>query len=83
MATVRIADEVHPKKEMRVTDSPNGEPTQAARRHDGIYNLRSRISSHDLSLSKTRSMQSQDDDPGLMREDDFKKRQVLWVPPLT
>ena len=75
MATIRIADEVHPKNDLHGKEGRTADSTSVYARDDGIYNMRSRRSSHDLSLYRTRSLQ-QDEDPGLRKEGDFKEKQV-------
>src|SRR5689334_8524942 len=75
MATIRIADEAHPKNELQGKEWRPADSTSIYAHDDGIYNLRSRRSSHDLSLYRTRSVQ-QDEDPGLHKEGDFKEKQV-------
>jgi hypothetical protein len=45
--------------------------------HDGIYNIRSRTSVPPFDRRQQVIFQSEDDDPGLHREGDYKKKQVL------
>ncbi|OAL32530.1 hypothetical protein AYO22_00552 [Fonsecaea multimorphosa] len=84
MATIRIADDVHPKNELQGKEGRTADATSIYTHDDGIYNLRSRRSSHDLSLYRSRSLQ-QDEDPGLRKPGDFKEKQVfsgkmlLWL----
>ncbi len=74
MATIRIANELHPKNELQ-GNGKTGDSTSVYAHDDGIYNLRSRRSSHDLGLYRNKSLQ-QDEDPGLRKEGDFKEKQV-------
>lgn len=76
MATIRIADGVHPKNELQAKDGRAADSTSVYTHDDGIYNMRSRRSSHDLSLYRTKSQQH-DEDPGLRKEGDFKEKQVI------
>ncbi|EXJ76710.1 potassium uptake protein [Cladophialophora psammophila CBS 110553] len=84
MATIRIADEIHPKNELQSKEGRPADSTSIYTHDDGIYNMRSRRSSHDLTLYRSRSLQ-QDEDPGLRKEGDFKEKQVfsgkmlLWL----
>ncbi|OCT44925.1 hypothetical protein CLCR_06494 [Cladophialophora carrionii] len=75
MATIRIADEVHPKNELQAKDGRTADSASIYAHDDGIYNMRSRRSSHDLGLYRTKSLQL-DEDPGLRKEGDFKEKQV-------
>ncbi|KAH7030466.1 potassium transporter-domain-containing protein [Macrophomina phaseolina] len=96
MATIRIADVVHPKEGLRPTKShdpsvggddiaPNTRPfarSSPAELHDDIYNIRSRSRAPSDRRSR---IDPEDDDPGLRRPGDFKKKQVfrgktlLWL----
>ncbi|KIW64269.1 potassium uptake protein [Phialophora macrospora] len=84
MATIRIADEIHPKNELQGKEGRTADSSSIQAHDDGIYNMRSRRSSHDLSLYRTKSLQN-DEDPGLRKEGDFKEKQVfsgkmlLWL----
>ncbi|KAH0844381.1 hypothetical protein FOPE_10056 [Fonsecaea pedrosoi] len=78
MATIRIADEVHPKNELQGKEGRLADSTSIYTHDDGIYNMRSRRSSHDLSLYRSRSLQ-RDEDPGLQKESDFKEKQVPFL----
>ena len=75
MTTIRIANEVHPKNDHSGNHEKTADSTSIYAHDDGIYNMRSRRSSHDLSLYRTKSLQ-QDEDPGLRQEGDFKEKQV-------
>jgi KUP system potassium uptake protein len=44
--------------------------------HDGIYNIRSRTSVPPFDRRRQVTFQSEDDDPGLRREGDYKQKQV-------
>jgi hypothetical protein len=71
MATIRIADDAHPKGGLLLSKSET-QSSQTLRRNsndDGIYNIRSRSRalSHDQRL---------DEDPELRKEGDFKQKQV-------
>ncbi len=89
MATIRIAETVHPSHAARTeTDSTatgvDGVYSMRAisrtstREHDGIYNMRnlSRTSSRDKRSLKGSDREAEDDDPGLRQSGDFKQRQV-------
>ncbi|KAJ9602910.1 hypothetical protein H2200_012690 [Cladophialophora chaetospira] len=84
MTTIRIANDVHPKNELPINHDRTADSTSIYAHDDGIYNMRSRRSSHDLSLYRTKSLQ-QDEDPGLRQEGDFKEKQIfsgkmlLWL----
>lgn len=69
MATLRVAEEVHPKEASQPSNSQRqgGEPTERIN-GDGIYNIRSRFEG----VSQDRS----DEDPDLRREGDYKTTQV-------
>jgi hypothetical protein len=73
MATVRIADEIHPKEFLQLDKSQSQviEPlTKEVSNGDGIYNIRSGIRT-------TSQDQWHDEDPGLRKEGDFKTKQVI------
>ena len=90
MATIRIAETVHPSHAARMdTDaastgvSDGGHNMRAfsrtpTREHDGIYNMRSlsRTSSRDKRSLKGTDKEAEDDDPGLRQSGDYKTRQV-------
>lgn len=71
MATIRIADDAHPRGGLLISrsETQSSQTLQRNSNGDGIYNIRSRsrAPSHDPRL---------DDDPGLRKEGDFKQKQV-------
>jgi hypothetical protein len=72
MATLRIADEVHPKEASQLAMSQTQviEPlTREKSNGDGIYNIRSRFRAASLDGW-------QDEDPDLRKEGDYKTKQV-------
>lgn len=92
MPTIQIADEPHPKNDYPY--SPNRrdsrtstwdadvEARQRLKRsrttesEDGIYNIRHRTGGP---LRRVTTLRSTDEDPGVRRDGDFKKRQVRVV----
>jgi hypothetical protein len=71
MTTIRIAEDALPKGIPHLSKSePLGsEPSIQTSRDDGIYNIRSRTR---VALRDS----SDDEDPGLRKEGDFKQKQV-------
>lgn len=89
MPTIHIADDVHPERESgqgQTAEAFNSGldanlrgDLRARRRSgtespDGIYNIRSRSAAPQQRRQAT--IQTQDDDPGLRRDRDFKQKQV-------
>lgn len=71
MTTIRIEEDAHPKG---IPHQPKSEPLGSelsiqTSRNDGIYNIRSRTR---VALQD----RSDDEDPGLRKEGDFKQKQV-------
>lgn len=73
MATIRIAETVHPSHATR----DDGDAISTGF-NDGIYNMRniSRTSSRDRRSVKTSEAEAEDDDPGLRQSGDYKDKQV-------
>ena len=79
MATIQIADDVHPKIGVLFTKSMT-QSSHGTNRHDnddGIYNIRRR------SRAPSQDPGRDDEDPGLQNEGDYKHKQVDIPPMLT
>ena len=69
MASIQIAEEPHPKADFTMADTKLPETATKINTDDGIYNIRSRMGA----ASRNPSF---DEDPGLRKSGDYKKKQV-------
>lgn len=71
MTTIRIAEDAHPKDipQQSKSEPLGSKQSMQTSRDDGIYNIRSRTR---VALRDN----SDDEDPGLRKEGDFKQKQV-------
>ncbi len=91
MTTIQIVDVVHPRDALSTATSQEATssgientiygPRRLGRSDtveskDGIYNIRSRSAAPSVDRQRKRTLTSEDGDPGLRKEGDFKKKQV-------
>lgn len=85
--TITIADEPHPNTEMTSAQTSATTATGIYKKQsaavpdngetrDSIYNIHSRTSRLERSISKSASIDEPDEDPGLRNPGDYKQKQV-------